>query len=83
MWILATQLQSIKKIHHIHNDAHMVKSLLACGKNIQSNWDGPDVELEDVAHCLLWIKTKGAHQFLANIFWLIISSSFVLVNFIS
>jgi hypothetical protein len=58
MWILATQLQSIKTIHHIHNDAHMVKSLLACGKNIQSNWDGHDVELDDVAHCLLLIKTK-------------------------
>jgi hypothetical protein len=59
MWILATQLQSIKTIHHIHNDAHhMVKLLLACGKNNQSNWDGSDVDLDDVAHCLLLIKTK-------------------------
>jgi hypothetical protein len=58
LWILATQLQSINTIHHIHNDAHMVNSSLACGKNNQSNWDGPDVELDNVAHCLLLIKTK-------------------------
>jgi hypothetical protein len=48
----------LKTIYHIHNDAPMVKSLLACEKKNQSNWDGPDVELDAVAPCLLLIKTK-------------------------